>query len=176
MIWRQDKQSGTALAFTCKQIAGCVKIFMNLVPVKSCRPSGKMRGNHMHWKTIQGSWHAYCCGQPWVWHMFFGVGLWWVVTTIHLSIEAQCGTACLPMGDCHTYWSQSTNHLGEETRSTHMYFNYFNCPFFAHESVHLSVSHIKVGQKSSKMKPLGVRTAFWGSTIFTCSPQLLDYM
>ncbi len=22
---------------------------------------------------------VWCCGQPWVWHMFFGKGLWWVV-------------------------------------------------------------------------------------------------
>ncbi len=89
-----------------------------------------------------------CCSQLWVWHMFCGVGLWWVmppnkihgsywntvwvsidpmdlcqthplrshfrsppfgvirlhseIDQIHLSIKAQCGTACLPTGDCHT--------------------------------------------------------------------------
>ncbi len=25
------------------------------------------------------------------------------IDQIHLSIEAQCGTACLPMGDCHSH-------------------------------------------------------------------------
>ncbi len=60
--------------------------------------------------------HEGCCGQLWVWHMFCGVDLWWVmppnkthgsywlhseIDHIHLSIEAQCGTACLPTGDCH---------------------------------------------------------------------------
>ena len=63
----------------------------------------------------------FCCGQLWVWHMFYCVGLWWVVPTnkihriafehpfgfqidqIHLSIEAHCGTTCLPMGDCHNF-------------------------------------------------------------------------
>ncbi len=49
---------------------------------------------------------SHCSGQPFVWHMFFGKGLWWVMPTIkiywfglypeigqiHLSIEAQCVT------------------------------------------------------------------------------------
>ncbi len=26
-----------------------------------------------------------CCGQPWVWHIFFGKGLWWVVPTIKIN-------------------------------------------------------------------------------------------
>ncbi len=78
-----------------------------------------------------------CCGQLWVWHMFCGKGLWWVmppnkihgshwntigacppfgvrfpeslvirlyseIGQIHLSTEAPCGTACLPLGDCHS--------------------------------------------------------------------------
>ncbi len=25
-----------------------------------------------------------CCSQPWVWHMFFGKGLWWVMPTIKI--------------------------------------------------------------------------------------------
>ncbi len=30
------------------------------------------------------------------------------IDQIHLSIEAQCGTACLPMGDCHSILSNRT--------------------------------------------------------------------
>ncbi len=30
---------------------------------------------------LRASEYHLCCGQPWVWHMFFGKGLWWVVPT-----------------------------------------------------------------------------------------------
>ncbi len=64
MIWRQDKQSGAALAFTCKQIAGCVKIFINLVPVKSCRPSGKME-DHEDLGMLIAVWHKAIQPKKW---------------------------------------------------------------------------------------------------------------
>ncbi len=52
---------------------------------------------------------ACCCGQVWVRHMICGqtcdelyhFTLHSEIDQIHLSIEAQCGTACLPMDDCH---------------------------------------------------------------------------
>ncbi len=154
----------------------------------------------LHCWVLSGQRATWCCGQRWVWHMFCGKGLWWVIPTnkihpiglkhhlgfnrsygpyghtvsrclifpalpevktqsthvasfssylrvnmgcalaivfqvrslnvpnitgyptwslfpgvpsfrlhseinqIHLSIEAQCGTASLPMGDCHTWY------------------------------------------------------------------------
>ena len=61
--------------------------------------------------------------------MFCGVGLWWAIPPnkihrsywnrlhseiyqIHLSIEAQCGTALLPLGDCHTTFNGSKCYAG----------------------------------------------------------------
>ncbi len=72
-----------------------------------------------------------CCGQLWVWHMFCSglvsfaslchnkramclsyhwmkyfcipvIRLYSEIHQIHLSIEGQCGTACWPLGDCHS--------------------------------------------------------------------------
>ena len=53
-----------------------------------------------------------------------GTPLYSEIDQIHLSIEAQCGTACLPMGDCHTGYRVNLfrNRRGFKTRRA-VFFN-----------------------------------------------------
>ncbi len=48
---------------------------------------------------------THCCGQPWVWHMFFGKGLWWVMPTsikihwIGMKHHKGFNRSCGPLSD-----------------------------------------------------------------------------
>ncbi len=46
--------------------------------------SGPIRAQYSHLTKVISALVCSCCGQPWVWHMFFGKGLWWVMPTIKI--------------------------------------------------------------------------------------------